>query len=173
MSLQPASAKPKKQQPPQGQGGEDRLFPNAAVTVAYGHLMIASHYDFMTKVLGQVDKRHMLARSVDYKMVDATFDKLAPDKLAARLFTRTDQEYRPTYELMRQGKMPESETIMGQLLNTVFTTGASGATRQQEIDASKAPPFDFVRRYLGPAGLFATVEDDGWFFKGFTLPKQQ
>ena len=41
------------------------------------------------------------------------------------------------------------------------------------IDASKAPPFDFVRRYLGPAGLFATAEEDGWFFKGFTLPKQQ
>ncbi len=78
-----------------------------------------------------------------------------------------------TYELMRQGKMPESETIMGQLLNAVFATGDTGATRQQEINASKAPPFDFVRRYLGPAGLFATAEDDGWFFKGFTLPKQQ
>ena len=68
--------------------------------MARGHLMIASHYDFLITVLGQIEKRETLAHSVDYRMVSATLDKLVPDKLAARLFSRTDQEYRVTYELI-------------------------------------------------------------------------
>ena len=31
-----------------------------------------------------------------------------------------DEEYRATYELIRAGKMPEAETIMGDLLNSLF-----------------------------------------------------
>jgi hypothetical protein len=149
------------------------LLPNQALCVAHGYFLIASHYDFLTKVLRPIDARETLARSIDYRYIEKRIKQLAPEANCVYGFSRTDQEYRPTYELIRQGKMPESETIMGQLLNAVFTTGSTTALRQQEIDASKAPPFDFVRRYLGPAGLFATAEDDGWFFKGFTLPKQQ
>ena len=172
VSLQLPSAKPKKQPPPPPQGEQNRLFPNAAVTVAHGHLMIASHYDFMTKVLGQTDKRQTLSHSVDYKMVEATFDKLAPDKVAGRLFTRTDQEYRATYELIRQGKMPQAESMFGRILNSLLSEGEPGKPRQQMIDGKKMPEFEVVRRHLGPGGTFAVSEDDGWFLKGFLLKKE-
>jgi len=149
------------------------FLPSQAHCVAHGYYLIASHYDFLTKVLRPIDKRETLGRSIDYRIIEARIKQLAPEANCVYGFSRTDQEYRPTYELMRQGKMPESETIMGQLLNAIFTTDGTTALRSQEIDAAKAPPFDFVRRYLGPAGLFATAEENGWFFKGFTLPKQQ
>ena len=147
------------------------LLPNAAVTVAQGYLLIASHYDFLVKALEPIEERETLSRSVDYLVVEDTIRRLAPEATSIFGFTRTDEEYRPTYELVRQGKMPESETILGRILNTLLGTGKPGAVRKQQVDGSKLPDFEFVRRHLGPAGLFTTTEEDGWFFKGFTLPK--
>jgi hypothetical protein len=71
--------------------------------------------------------------------------------------------------------MPESETMLGRILNSAFATGKKGVRRRQEIDGSKLPDYDFVRRRLGPGGFQATTEDQGnfrgWFLKGFLLPK--
>lgn len=150
---------------------EPQLFPNLSMTVANGHLMIASHLDFLIKVLRKVEKRETLARSIDYMTVDATLKELGAGQNCARTFSCTDEEYRPTYELIRQGKMPESETMLGRVLNTLFGAGKKGVARKQQIDGTQLPDFEFVRRYLGPAGMFATSEETGWFFKGFIIPK--
>lgn len=155
-----------------------RLLPHAAVTVAYRHLFVASHVDFLKEVLKPVEERETLNPNLDYKLVNEAVGQLGITEKCARVFSRTDEEYRPTYELIRQGKMPQSETLLGRLLNTIFTTGKQGEFRLQKIDGSKMPEYDVVRRYLGPAGLVVTSERDpatnqptGWFFKGFTLKK--
>jgi len=101
-----------------------------------------------------------------------TIEKLGGKKACWRGFSLTDEEYRPTYELIRQGKMPESETMLGRILNTIFAPPEKGALRKQRIDGSKLPDYEVVRRHLGPAGVFAVTENDGWFIKGFTLPKK-
>ena len=89
-----------------------------------------------------------------------------------RAFSRTDEEYRPTYELIRQNKMPESETMLARLLNVLFGEGQEGPGPPQKIDGSQLPDYQVVRRYLGPAGLQATSEPNGWYLKGFTLSKE-
>jgi hypothetical protein len=86
-------------------------------------------------------------------------------------FSRTAEEYRPTYELLRQGKMPESETLLARLLNTLMGTGRREEVREQRIDGSKLPDFEMVRRYLGPAGVVGISEEQGWFIKGATQGK--
>jgi hypothetical protein len=43
--------------------------------------------------------------------------------------------------------------------------------RKQEIEGSKMPDYEIVRRYLGPSGAFGTTEQDGWFLKGMMLNK--
>ena len=68
--------------------------------------------------------------------------------------------------------MPESESMLGRLLNQLFGEGKKGQPRQQKLDGSQLPEYDTVRRYLGPAGLQATAEKDGWFIKGFTISKE-
>jgi len=156
---------------PVPQGRQNALLPNAAVTVANGHLLIASHYDFLIKVLTKVDPRESLANSIEYRLVQKALDKFEVSAKAVRTFGRTDEQARPTYELIRQGKMPESETMLGRVLNTVFGAGKKGVIRKQEIDGRTMPDYEFVRRYLGPAGMQVVTEPDGWFFKGFMLPK--
>jgi len=150
-----------------------RLLPHAAVTVAYGHLLIASHLDFLQKILKPVEQRETLARSLEYLRVDETVEqRFGFEQKCARMFSQTDEEYRPTYELIRQNKMPESETMLARLLNGLFGQGKKGVVRRQKIEGEKLPDYDVVRRYLGPAGMAVTSERDGWFIKGCLLTKE-
>jgi hypothetical protein len=150
---------------------EVRLLPHAAVTVAHGHLFVASHIDFLKKALEGREERGMLGANVDCQLVEAAVKQLGITQRCAWSFSRTDEEYRPTYELIRQGKMPQSETMLARVLNAIFATGKKGEFRRQKIDGTQMPDYDVVRRYLGPAGLVVSSEPDGWFFKGFTLKK--
>jgi hypothetical protein len=168
-SVTPGHAKAKEEE----QEKEIRLLPHAAVTVAHGQLFIASHLDFLLKILPLVDQRKMLARDIDYQTVNKNLDKMGVKAMALRAFTRTDEAYRPTYELIKQGKMPESETMLARMLNAFMGPGKKGVQRKQKLDASKLPDYQVVRRYLGSAGMILISEPDGWFAKGFTLTKEQ
>jgi hypothetical protein len=169
-SVTPGHAKGKEKE--EEQEKEIRLLPHAAVTVAHGQLFIASHLDFLLKVLPLVDQRKMLARDVDYQTVSKNLDAQGFKTSALRAFTRTDEAFRPIYELIKQGKMPESETMLARILNATMGSGKKGVPRKQKLDGSKLPDYQVVRRYLGSAGLMLISEPEGWFAKGFTLTKE-
>jgi hypothetical protein len=101
--------------------------------------------------------------------------ELLPGPISAKFFVRTDEAYRPIYDLIKQGKMPESETILGRILNRLLTPPESedeGILREQKIDGTQLPEFEMVRRYFGPAGTIVRSDEDGWFVVGATLSKQ-
>jgi len=151
---------------------ERRLLPHAAITVWQGNLMIASHIDFLLKVIAPAEKPDLLKDDVDYQLVDEVIGRQEPKEKCLRAFSRTDEEYRPAYELIRQNKMPESEGMMGRLLNALFGEGKKDG-RAQKIDGSQLPDYQVVRRYLNPAGLQVTSEPEGWYIKGFTLTRAE
>jgi len=150
---------------------ERDLLPHAAVTVAHDHLLVASHIDFLLEILEPRGPRETLGQSIAYRLVDAKIESLELDKQCARIFSRVDERVRPTYELIRQGKMPEAETVLGRLLNVLFGTGEEGVLREQKIQGDKLPDFEVVRRSLGPSGTVGVNEPDGWFVKGVLLTK--
>ncbi len=150
---------------------KEKLLPYGTSTVAFGHLLIASHYDFLLKVLAPRNPADALAQDVDYRIVDEVTRKIYPGPYSVRTFSHTDQEFRATYELMQQGKMPQGETILARLLNRWFNPQRSEIPRKPEINGSKMPDYEFVRRSLGPGGNFGVTEENGWFFKGFMLGK--
>ena len=117
----------------------------------------------------------MLASSSDYQQVLATLNQLAPGPRSLWLFGRMDEEVRPTFELIRQGKMPEAKTMLGKTLNNMLTTEVErteGILRKQRVDGSSLPEFETVRRYFGPAGHVVRSEKDGWFITGAVLNKE-
>jgi len=151
---------------------EDRLIPtNSALTVAYGHLFFASHVSFLEKVLHQAHEQDGLIKCADYHLIADQAKMLGANQMSFRLFSRTDEEYRPTYELIRTGRMPQAETLLGQLLNALLGEGKDGAPRKQKIDGRTLPEFDAVSHYFGPAGSFVASEQNGWFVVGFTMNK--
>ncbi len=150
---------------------ESRLMQNAAVTVAYGHLFVSSNLGFLQTVLHQAGKSDGLASAPDYRYVADRMKDLGAKEISFRMFSRTDEEYRPTYELIRTNQMPQSETVLGQILNGLLGEGKEGVPRKQKIDGGKLPEFDTVSHYFGPAGSFCASEPKGWFLVGFTLDK--
>lgn len=154
-------------------GGEEKKgLPNSAVCVANGHLFVATHYDFLKKALDKNEPREMLAHSADYRVVVAELGKLAPGPKCVQFFSRTEEEYRGTYELIRTGRMPEAETMLGKALNALFTDGKEGELRKQSVDGTKLPQYETIRRYFGPAGFVVESEENGWFITGSTISKQ-
>lgn len=151
------------------EGEGPQALAHSAVTVAHGQLMIGSHYDFLVKVLKQAKTPDPLAESIDYKVVQAALDKLGAGETCLRSFSRTDEEYRTAYEMIRQGKMPQSESLLARLLNAVMGPNKRGVVREPKIDGRDLPDFQVVRRYLGPAGMFVVTEPDGWLAVGFML----
>ncbi len=163
---------------PEGQEEDDfeeeeakPLLPNRTVTVAHGQLWIASHRDFLETILKKAKENEPLIDSMDYRVVQAAREELGVDASFLRSFSRTEEEFRPIYELIRQGKMPESETFFGRMLNALSPETKKGQTRTQKIDGKSLPDFQVVRRYLGPAGVFALSEENGWYVTGFMLKK--
>jgi hypothetical protein len=151
--------------------------PNSAITVLdrgnnKGLLVIASHADHIIDVLDQMKEPEMLSTASDYRTVSAALKKLGAGPQSFQFFTRTAQAYRPTYELLRLGKMPQSETIMGKFLNRALGTGEDGVLREQKIDGSKLPAFAKVEHYFAPAGFFVESTDNGWIVKGCLVNRE-
>ena len=97
--------------------------------------------------------------------------ELLPASTAARGFGREDESIRPTYELLRQGAMPKSKSLFGQLLNDMLGDGKPGTVREQRIDGSTLPDFELVRRYFGTSGFAMETRSQGWYVVGVVLPR--
>ncbi|MEX1042668.1 MAG: hypothetical protein WDZ51_18685 [Pirellulaceae bacterium] len=160
----------------QNQPGDNEQvnIPNAAVSVAGEWLYFSNNMDLLKLVLTpKDDTEDLLENSDDFKRVATHLEQLGAGSDSFRQFARGDKAVRVTYELMRQNKMPEAESLLGRMLTELWTEGEEGAARRdQEIDASKLPPFEAIEEYLGPAGLYSRSEEDGWLIVGGTLAKE-
>jgi hypothetical protein len=152
---------------------DEKLLPHSVVTVAHGHLFIASHRDILERVLATKGDVEALGSAMDYTQVASELNRLLPGKAATRSFTREDEAIRPAYEMLRQGSMPKSKSLTGQVLNGILGDGKPGTVRTQRLDGSTLPDFELVRRYFGTAGVGMQSLPDGWYITGVTLPRSQ
>ena len=152
---------------------EEKLLPHSVVTGANGHLFVASHRDILERVLATKGDVEALGSAMDYTQVASELNRLLPGKAATRSFTREDEAIRPAYEMLRQGSMPKSKSLTGQILNGILGDGKPGTVRTQRLDGSTLPDFELVRRYFGTAGVGMQSLPDGWYVTGVTLPRSQ
>jgi len=150
---------------------EEKLLPHAAVTVAYGHLLIASHRDILEKVLAAGSGDNALDAAGDFRTMMVELARYAPGDVAARSFGREEESIRPAYELLKSGAMPKSKSMFGQLLNGILGDGKPGTVREQKIDGSSLPDFDEVRKYFGTVGTVLENLPEGWLLTGVVLPR--
>ena len=136
-----------------------------------GRLMVASSAQYIVHILKSSPDKS-LATSADLQQINASLTKMGATDTCLRLFTRTDKAYHTTYELLRQGKMPESKSLFGMMLNRLLSPVEDDTIREQQIDGTQMPAFELVAKYLGPSGGFVTTEKDGWFMSGCLLQKK-
>lgn len=150
---------------------EERLLPHSTVTVAKGHLLIASHRDILERLLTSAGGAESLASAADYAAVQTELGTFVRAATSARAFGREEESVRPTYDLLRQGNMPKSKSLLAQMLNDMLGDGKPGTVREQKIDGSTLPEFDVVRRYFGTSGLAMESRSQGWYIVGVSLPR--
>ncbi len=150
--------------------GNQSLISQWAVTVSdSGHIIVASSADFIEDLLKEQDAAK-LDSTEDYQRVDAALKALGAKSTSMRMFSRLDKKNEPNYKLMQQGKMQQSDTIMGKLLKRLM--GPADENKEVEkLDVSKMPEYENVAKYLGPAGTYVESREDGWFVSGAILKK--
>ena len=169
-------AKPKQPRRPKTDDDKDKeghFLPHGAFAVANGQLYIASHIDFLVKTLKPIPAAEQLATQKEFLSVwDLTFNHLGLKQQTARSFSWSDRAVQPTYELIKQGKMPQSESLLGRTLNSLSATSKKGASASS---GSTAPSCRISPKWspprLGPATASMTAEKDGWFVKGVLVTK--
>jgi hypothetical protein len=152
----------------------ERVLRRAAVCLHKGRLAIGSDADFLRQALFGVSAGESLSASPDMRATIGALADIAPGERCVWTFTRNDEAFRPSYELVREGKMPQSQTFFGRLLNRMMTSEDDrkvGAERDQKIDGKTLPSFELARRYFGPSARSVRSEDDGWLISGVVLSK--
>ncbi len=147
------------------------LLEHAALTVSFGYLIVASHGDFIEDVFNDSETR--LEEAADFVRISEHLTQLGADHSSFRWFSRTDQAYETSYELLRQGQMPEADTLLGTVLNRMLGPEDSDELREQQIRGDELPPFESIRQHFGPAGLFIQNQDDGWLICGIVLAQER
>ena len=149
------------------------VLPNMALTVFDGHLIVSTHLDFITEFIERQGTHKGLATEADFQRVTTDLQRLGSKLDSFRFFARTEESYRATYELVKQNKLPQSETLLARVLNSLLSESKeAGALRKQAIDGSKLPAYDAVSKYFGPGGFYVQSEKDGWFVVGCLLKKE-
>jgi len=150
---------------------EEQIFPKGAITIAFDHILIASNVGYLEQILTR-ESEESLEETADYAVVLREFQSsdLGRNSRFLQSFSRSTEAMRPTYEMIRQGKMPQSKSVLGQVLNLLLTPPEmEDEVRPPRIDGSKMPEFETIQGYFGPSGLLGIAEENGWFFKGFSL----
>ncbi len=154
-----------------------KLFEQRYFVVTDEFLFITNNTGYMEKILkGEQDID--MSESNDNQRIAAALSKLSDDKrVSFRQFARIDQSLRTNYEMIRQGKMGSSQTVLARLLNLAFTSPSTNADvpRQQKIDGTKLPENyeEIVAPYFGPMGWVMETTDDGWLVTGCMLKKSE
>jgi hypothetical protein len=162
---------------------KETVWPNLSVAVAHGHIFLASHRDFLERVLSN-PRTSSIVEDGGYQDVAAELKQLLGGEWAMSSFSRTEKEIRPAYELLRAGRLPESKSLAGTLLRRVLegeqpqdgqrrgtsqdsTRDSSGG--KQKVDGSALPEFEQISRYFGLNGMSMQSTPEGWFLVGVGL----
>jgi len=148
-------------------------WPNLSVTVANGHIFLASHRDFLERVLAATPEPSIEGED-RYRRAAAAREGLLPGDVALMAFTDTGRLVRPAWDLLRAGRLPESRglaatTIMRVLDRDRAGGGAASRPRRQEVDGSSLPEFDLMAKYFGTSALGMKSTPDGWYIVGVGL----
>ena len=162
-------------QTPNSQDGKiarELFFDKGALAVANGYIFIGNNIEDLYSIL-ESENRTTPVDAGDYATLAQTLAKMdaGQGEHFLQILARSGELVMPTYELARQGKVPEARTILGVIMRAIMTPkDGQLAGEKIEFDRSTLPPFEQIKSYFGTAGTVGIVEEDGWLIEGAQLP---
>ena len=149
------------------------IFNRRFMLIRDGVLFICNDKEYLKKIVSQTPTGEF-EKAPDFVRVGAALDKLADSKnVRVRMFNRLDLMLKTNYEMLRTGRMADSETVIARMLNQLYGKKPGAKKRTQQIDGSDLPA-DFEKEIapsLGQSGMVMETTDVGWRFSGCLLPK--
>jgi hypothetical protein len=146
--------------------GENAALTSFGVMVAQKHLLIASDFEFIQRLLGKPAGKDKLADSPVFQSVTRGLKELGEEDASMRAFSHIDRDLFTTYERLRLGKAEDADSMYAMLISALFTDAA-------RINFTALPEFDQVKHYFGCAGMLGKNHDKGWLLEGFVAPSKQ
>ena len=172
----PVAAHPKKEQrqntdetTTRKANGGGHLLPHGAITVAHGHLLVASHLEFLLKVLKPIPKANNTGGEWGFYAWGGG-PQLSSVAQAPPVGSRGPRGSFPPLRADPAGEDARERNDPGPDAEHAFRGGQEGRARRS---GSRQEParLQGCCADAGPRRLGAVSEPDGWFIKGFLLPK--
>jgi len=158
-----AKAKPENSEP---------FFPNGALTIAHNHIFVSNNLDDLMTLLQGGTQQTKLSDAEDYKKMQSVLAELGLTKVPhfLQVFARSDEMTRQTYELIRMGEMPKSQSVLGVVMRLIMVPNEDKSSKKVEFDRSTMPEFEKIKHYFGTTGVVGITDDNGWLVEGVQLP---
>ncbi len=75
------------------------------------------------------------------------------------------------YELFRQDKLTQSQSMLATILDRILRPKDELRNVNQRVKGDRLPPYEVVREYFMPGASRVETHPDGWSFEGFILAK--
>jgi len=136
-----------------------------------GYLIFSSHAPQLVQTVARIRQQQQEAftEQPDVQAVLENILELGGNLRSTFRVNRTRLSWRVKYHSMRQGKLRESDSILGNLIRRATEDDNQEPRPASELSTSKLPPFAAIEDFLKPAGGFMHTEDDGWRLRGFLL----
>lgn len=148
------------------------LLSNWAITVEDGYLMFASHPEMIEEAIVQLSAGtpSPLLKQVDFQRLKAAMVRFFGDEpVSTRQIVRNSLAYRVQYELFREGKLKESQSMLASILDRLLDKDSEIRGETQRVDGKNLPPFETIAPFLQPGGFIIRSTDEGWMFGGILL----
>lgn len=144
-----------------------------ALTVYGNHLLVASHAELLVEIIEHEKQGgETLASAPEFQRVREAINALGGETRAMERIVRTDLAWRVKYELLRQEKFLESDSMLATLLRRARERTETAAPADPlKIQTNQLPPFAEIRHHLQPGGGFTRTEENGWSSTHFLLRK--
>jgi hypothetical protein len=138
-----------------------------------GYFIFASHTEMLQDAISQslAGEKDNLRNQADYQRIYSAIMTLMNDQRpCAWKISRNHIAYEVQYELFRQGKLQESESMLATILDRLIGVDSeSDQSQQRQIDGQSLPAFQSIAPYLKPSGFKVRTTDSGWHFGGLLL----
>lgn len=144
-----------------------------ALTVYGDYLFFASHAELLVEIIEHEQQGGpTIAAAPEFQRVRDVIATLGGESRAMERIVRTDLAWRVKYELLRQEKFLESDSMLATLLRRARDRAETAEPGEPlKIQTGQLPPFAQIRHHLQPGGGFTRTEENGWSATHFLLRK--
>ena len=144
-----------------------------AICVLDSYFVFASHTEMIEEAIAQSrsgGEGHLSGEADFQRIRHAIMQLMDEQHPCAWKISRNQLAFRVQYELFRQGKLKDSESMLSTLLGRLIETDPTeGEEQGSGFDGHSLPPFETIAHKFQPSGFKVLTTTNGWEFGGLLL----